>query len=114
MKKLLLAGIIGFWSTSALAHSPLQETTPINEANLEEAPSEVLLKFRADIRLTRVSLSHEEQPSVDLDLAKYIGFVSSFALEIEPSGSGTYVIDWRGLGSDGHALKGSFSFMVNE
>lgn len=114
MKTLLLAGMIGIWTTGALAHSPLQETTPKNEAVLEEAPSEVLLNFKADIRLTRVSLSQEEHPSVDLNLQGYDGFVTSYALALEPIGSGAYVINWRGLGADGHAMKGVFSFKVRE
>jgi methionine-rich copper-binding protein CopC len=28
-------------------------------------------------------------------------------------GAGKYVVKWRGLGGDGHALKGIFSFTVD-
>jgi len=27
-------------------------------------------------------------------------------------GTGNYLIEWRGLGGDGHALNGTFSFTV--
>ena len=45
MKKILLAGLIGIWATGAMAHSPLDGTTPANEATVTEMPTEVLMDF---------------------------------------------------------------------
>lgn len=110
MKKVLLAGLVGLWATTAVAHSPLKSTTPVNAATVAEVPAEVLLDFKGDIRLTRISMTHADHPSVDLDLSGHDGFITDYAIPLEPMGSGVYVFEWRGLGADGHAVKGSFNF----
>ncbi|KIN72711.1 putative copper resistance protein CopC [Sulfitobacter guttiformis KCTC 32187] len=112
MKNILLAGLVAFWATGAVAHSAMDETTPAHEAVLPEAPSEVVMNFLHDIRLTRVSMTHADQPAVDLDLSAYKGMEIDFTVPMQAMGSGTYVIDWRGLGADGHAMTGSFNFVV--
>lgn len=112
MKSVLLAGIFAAWATGAVAHSPLSGTTPANEATIAVMPSEVVLDFKGDIRLTRLTMSHADQPSVDLDLSGFKGFISDYAIPVPSMGKGQYVIEWRGLGADGHALNGAFSFKV--
>ncbi|PTX74522.1 copper resistance CopC family protein [Sulfitobacter mediterraneus] len=112
MKTFLLAGMIGIWATGAMAHSPLDATTPANEATVTEMPSEVLMDFKGDIRLTRVSITHADTHSMDMDLGDQTAFTQEFALPMHDMGAGTYVVEWRGLGSDGHALNGTFSFNV--
>lgn len=112
MKNLLLAGMIGIWATSAFAHSPLDATTPANEAVVPEAPSVVALDFKGDIRLTRVTMAHAGKQSMDMDLGDQTAFTQGFSLPLEDMGAGEYLIEWRGLGDDGHALNGTFSFTV--
>ena len=70
------------------------------------------MDFKGDIRLTRVSMTHAEHPSVDLDLDGFDGFISDYAIPLQSMESGVYLIEWRGLGADGHALNGSLSFTV--
>ena len=112
MKNILLAGMIGIWATSATAHSPLESTTPANEAIITEVPSEVLFNFKGEIRMTRVTMTHADDPSVNLDLTGHTGFISDYTVPLQGVGNGPYLIDWRGLGTDGHALNGSFNFTV--
>lgn len=110
MKNTLLAGLLGLWASAAVAHSPLKATTPANATTAVEAPTEILMGFKGNIRLTRVTMTHADHPSVDLDLSGHDGFVTDYTIPMQPMGSGTYVFDWRGLGADGHAVKGSFNF----
>lgn len=112
MKKFLLAGLIGAWASGAIAHSPLDATTPANEAVVSEMPAEVLLDFRGDIRLTRVAITHADTHSMDMDLGGQTTFTQEFALPMHDMGVGDYVVAWRGLGADGHALNGTFRFTV--
>lgn len=71
MKTILLAGFIGIWATNAIAHSPLESTTPANEAIIAEVPTEVLFDFKrrhssdtcdADPRRWRQQQLRFEQP----------------------------------------------------
>jgi len=112
MKKILLAGVIGLWATGVMAHSPLDGTTPANEATVTEMPVEVLMDFKGDIRLTRVSITHADTHSMEMDLGDQTAFAQEFILPMHDMGAGLYVVEWRGLGSDGHALNGTFSFTV--
>ena len=112
MKTFLLASMIGIWATGAMAHSPLDATTPANEATVNEMPTEVLMDFKGDIRLTRVAITHADTHSMDMDLGDQKAFTQEFALPMQNMGAGVYVVEWRGLGSDGHALNGTFSFTV--
>ena len=112
MKNNLLAGMIGIWATGALAHSPLDATTPANEATVTKMPTELLMDFKGDIRLTRVSITHADTHSMDMDLGDQTAFTQEFALPMHDMGAGVYVVRWRGLGDDGHALNGIFSFTV--
>jgi methionine-rich copper-binding protein CopC len=112
MKYILLAGMIGIWATGAMAHSPLDATTPANEAIVTEMPTEVLMDFKGDIRLTRVAITHADTRSMDVDLGEQTAFTQVFTLPMHDMGAGEYVVEWRGLGADGHALNGTFSFTV--
>lgn len=112
MKTLLLSGMIGIWATGVIAHSPLDETTPAHEAIVADVPAEVEMDFKGDIRLTRVVMTHAGKHSVDMELGSQTEFGQGFAMPLENMGSGEYVIEWRGLGADGHAMNGSFSFIV--
>ncbi|MGB0901221.1 copper resistance CopC family protein [Halocynthiibacter sp.] len=114
MKTILLAGMIGIWATGAMAHSPLDTTTPTNEATVTEMPTEVLMDFKGDIRLTRVAITHADTHSMDMDLGEQTAFTQEFTLPMHDMGAGVYVVEWRGLGADGHALNGTFSFTVEE
>ena len=112
MKTFLLAGMIGIWATGAMAHSPIEATTPANEATVSEMPTEVLIDFKGDIRLTRVAITHADTHSMDMDLGDQTAFMQEFSLPMHDMGAGVYVVEWRGLGDDGHALNGTFSFTV--
>ena len=112
MRNILLAGMIGIWATGVMAHSPLDGTTPVNGATVTEMPTEVLMDFKGDIRLTRVAITHAGKRTMDMDLGEQIAFTQEFSLPMHDMGAGVYVVEWRGLGDDGHALNGTFSFTV--
>jgi len=112
MKHIMFTAMVSLWATGAIAHSPLAATVPANAATISKTPSEIVMDFKGAIRLTRVSMTQDDQPSVNLDLDAFSGFVSDYAIPVPPIGMGNYLIEWRGLGADGHPLKGSFSFTV--
>ncbi len=112
MRNLVISVLLVLWSTATLAHSPLESTAPLDGDTMSAAPSEVKLDFHGDIRLTRVSMTHANTHSEDLDLGTQKAFAQEFVLPMTDMGAGTYLIEWRGLGKDGHTLNGSFGFVV--
>ncbi len=112
MKKLALALLIATLATGASGHSRVETTTPMDGVTLDMAPAQISLNFSKDIRLTRVDLIHQASPSVVMELGEQTGFGRAFTMPLLDKGQGVYRVDWRGLGQDGHAMKGSFSFVV--
>lgn len=112
MKKFLIAAAFAVISTTALAHSPLQSATPADGASIAEAPTEMVLVFRGGIRLTRVTLSHNDNATQDLDLSGQKEFVDRHTIALPDAGNGAYVLEWRGLSDDGHALDGTLVYYV--
>ena len=112
MKNILLVGMMMIWATGAIAHSPLKSTIPADDAVISEVPLEVLLAFKGHIRLTRMTMTHADNDAVKMDISGHSGFIRDYVIPVQSMGLGIYVINWRGLGADGHALNGKFSFLV--
>ena len=111
--KILFTGLFSFLlATSAMAHSPLKNTTPTDEATVLELPENLLLNFKDSMRMTRMTLTNPDQDIIEINLIKYKTFISDYSIPMKNMGKGIYVVKWRGLGSDGHAMNGSFSFLV--
>ncbi|GAA6192817.1 copper resistance CopC family protein [Phaeobacter sp. NW0010-22] len=113
MKLLATFVLLSALATSAFAHSRVDSTTPENGAVLAEVPNNISFNFAADIRLTRVVMTYEDHPAARLDLGAQTSFKRVFTLPLEGIGAGSYRIEWRGLGEDGHAMQGDFMFTVD-
>lgn len=112
MKKLAIIALFSALASGAFAHSRVDTTTPADGVTVEQVPAEISFDFTSDIRLTRVELSHQDQAPVQLDLGAQTSFERAFKVPLPGLGGGTYRIEWRGLGADGHTMQGSFSFEV--
>ena len=113
MKIIIAAVVSSFLASGVYAHSKVDTTTPSDQAVLVEVPALIDLDFAKKIRLTKVELTYESDPTVPLDLGGQTRFERAFSLPIQNLGDGSYHIEWRGLGMDGHAMQGEFTFEVN-
>lgn len=112
--KIIIAFIVSsFFASGASAHSKVDTTTPPNQAELAEVPEQIDLDFAKKVRLTKVKVTHESDPTVPVDLVGQTSFERAFTFPLENMGEGSYYIEWRGLGMDGHAMQGDFTFEVN-
>lgn len=114
MKQLLLATMMATFATGAFAHSDIKSIIPENNATVEAVPKEVIINFSKKTRLTMVSMIHMDHPSVELNIDGLKKFLKTATVPMDPMGAGMYKFEWRGLGADGHALKGEFMFEVAE
>ncbi|WP_162798523.1 copper resistance CopC family protein [Sulfitobacter sp. SK012] len=112
MKMILHVLALSIFATSAFAHATLQLSTPANGAVLQSVPPEVALIFTGKIRLTRVEVYLDGKKNEDIALDALKGFAANIALPLTDLGPGTYELDWRALGTDGHAMTGGVSFTV--
>jgi hypothetical protein len=113
MNRLAAMALISTLATGAVAHSRVDTTTPENGVAIAEVPSEISFNFADDIRLTKVNMIHQDVHTVPLGLGGQTNFGRAFVLPLQGMGGGTYRIEWRGLGADGHAMQGEFTFTVD-
>ncbi|WP_341863622.1 copper resistance CopC family protein [Gymnodinialimonas sp. 57CJ19] len=113
MKNLISASFAVALSTGiAAAHSDAMTTMPADGDTVRTAPEHVMFTFDDQIRLTRIEMTHGDTPAADLDLSDQQSFGTEFSVPVTDMGPGTYLIEWRGLGIDGHPVVGSFTFNV--
>jgi hypothetical protein len=110
----LFAGValLSVLATGALAHSKLAGSTPSDGTVIAALPGEMTLSFNKKIRLTLVMITRGDASGIKADLTGHKGFGTHFAVPLTGSESGVYRVEWRGLGVDGHAMQGDFSFTV--
>ena len=112
MKRLMMAGLLCLAAAPAFAHSAVDATAPEDGAVLAEAPPQIVLTFAGDVRLTRVRMTHDNDPAVDLDLGDQNAFAARFVVPLADMGAGLYRIEWRGLSGDGHVMRDALTFRV--
>lgn len=111
MRKILFAAMISCLASGAIAHSKLSSSMPADGAIIAALPATLQLQFHKGIRLTKVTLMSSNSDTV-LDLSGYKNFATEFTLAMPTKQTGHYSVEWRGLGEDGHVLKGTVSFQV--
>lgn len=111
MKSIVIFCFIAFFSTSAFAHSKLTKMMPDDGSVVENIPQSIEFSFGQSIRLTKVEVIHDNMAH-PLDLGAHKSFAKEFSIPFIGKENGRYQINWRGLGEDGHAMTGSFSFEV--
>jgi methionine-rich copper-binding protein CopC len=93
-------------------HAKLLSTTPAAEAQLGLAPTSLTLTFNENVRLAVLKLStggHEIPLTIDHGSAA----APSVTIALPPLTAGKYEVQWSALTpSDGHVVKGGYSFTV--
>ena len=119
----LLAGLFLIGSLTAAAgvgsatdiHFALSKSEPEADASVE-APAEVRLWFTEEPQDGTVSvrvLDASEEQAMTMDVTQSEDDARSFAVAFHhPPAAGTYTVAWRGIGSDGHVVRDTFTFTV--
>jgi len=96
---------------TALAHTQLQSSSPANGSTVATAPTEFVLTFPEAVRATSVAVTKDggkEQKIENLPSA----MVARIAVPAPKLEDGSYTLDWRVAGKDGHVMSGKVQFTV--
>ncbi|SEN96726.1 copper resistance protein CopC [Paenibacillus sp. OV219] len=93
------------------AHTDLKKSTPANGDTVTAALGEIKLSFATEIQplvvLTVTDASKKEVPvKIETGKDNMTGVFDA------PLADGTYTVNWRIIGEDGHNIKGEYSFTV--
>lgn len=107
---LLLASSALMLSSNLFAHGAMHETFPANGALMTEPTERIELNFKNPTKLVSLKLLDSEDNSVPVNFERSqqagTHFESMFS-ELEP---GSYSVQWKAMGEDGHMMKGGFQF----
>ena len=107
-----LAATLALFGAAAFAHSEKEGTTPPDGATLSETPEMIHMVFEDPMRITLVRLLDQDGAEMPIERETGLEPSTEFHAEPEPLTPGLYLVEWRGLASDGHAMQGSFSFTI--
>ena len=95
------------------AHMAYSKSSPAKDATVSKSPSQLQVWFTQDPEqaVSRLSL---QGPTGEISLGKTIvDKERSIVASVEnPLSPGSYTVNWRSAGDDGHVLRGEFSFTV--
>jgi methionine-rich copper-binding protein CopC len=98
-------------------HLKLDKSEPADKSTIAQAPAELKLWFSAkvDLKLTKVALKHGTD-SVALGALTTTDSAKAplVAKVLKPVPPGAYTVEWRTMGADGHVVKGTFGFTLQQ
>jgi methionine-rich copper-binding protein CopC len=109
---LAMTVLMALLSSVAQAHTHLQKAMPADNSVLSSPPSELMLHFSEETRLTALSIEREgsgESTNVGT-LPKEAA--QALTVPMKPVSPGKYLIKWRAVGADKHVMSGTLHFTV--
>lgn len=123
MRKILKAtlGITAFaaslsWATPVLAHGQLDSSSPAPSSVLEAAPTEIRLDFNEPVIPVARSIEIYNQDGQRIVVGEALVAPEDpsvlVAGDVPAIPDGLYVVAWRAVSNDGHAIEGAYSFQI--
>ena len=108
-------GMIAVLSAASVMHLRLVKSAPGSGEIMTTMPTEIRLWFsqKPDVGLTTIKLFRED--STVVELGKVIRTEDSLSVRVPLEKAlvpGTYLVSWRSVSKDGHAVRGSYHFTM--
>lgn len=111
----MLFALVFAFPTTIFAHTQLEMSSPKEGETVTTELKDVSLQFNTNIeKLSSFKIIHESKQEVPLDQTTIEGntmtrhIMDGTALE-----NGTYTVEWRIVGKDGHPIEGKYDFVVD-
>ena len=111
----LAFGAIAVLTTGFAMHLRLVKSVPASGQLVTEKPTEIRLWFsqKPEVGLTVVRLLRED--STALEIGKVVATEDSLSVRVPLDKAlvpGAYIVTWRSVSKDGHAVRGSYNFTM--
>ena len=104
------------WGSPVSAHGQLDSSSPAPSAVLETAPSEISLDFNEPVIPVARSIEIYNQDGQRIVLGEALVSPEDpsvlIAKDVPAIPDGLYVVAWRAVSNDGHAIDGAYSFQI--
>lgn len=112
----LVAAVIAvLFSGPAWAHNSLTKAVPDKNSTVKQRPEQVELTFlqKVDPKQLTIGVTDAQKRKVPLATPKAKGKVGTVAFS-EPLTNGVYTVTYQVVSLDGHEVKGSYKFTLND
>lgn len=112
---MFLAMLLVFaFPASTWAHSKLQSSIPAANSTATEAVQQLSLSFneKIDSTLSKLTITNDKGEKIDATEVKVENNEMKATLG-SPLESGSYTVEWKIVGLDGHPVKGDYTFQVD-
>ena len=115
---LIVAAIVASlaWASPVSGHGQLDSSSPAPSAVLETAPSEISLDFNEPVIPVARSIEIYNQDGQRIVLGEALVSPEDpsvlIAKDVPAIPDGLYVVAWRAVSNDGHAIDGAYSFQI--
>jgi copper transport protein len=98
----------------AFAHAKLLRSQPGANATLKQSPKAVELWFSEELEAggCNVAVTDQTGKRADKQSLSLAEGDKKLQVELEDLASGTYAVEWKALSTDGHTMKGKFTFTL--
>ncbi|WP_338657060.1 copper resistance protein CopC (plasmid) [Sporosarcina psychrophila] len=114
MKRIISATLILLFafSSAVSAHTGLTSSSPAEGEEVVEDVHEVVLEFNTKIEtMSTIKVFNEDEEEINIGNIQTSDNKMTGAF-MSPLDKGTYTVDWKIIGADGHPIQGSYSFVV--
>jgi methionine-rich copper-binding protein CopC len=115
MKARILAALLlgaGLAAAPAFAHGGMVETSIEDKASFAKAPAEFKVEFQHESALASVMLMTTEKKMIPLDYKPSKALGKDFTVALPTLAAGQYILSWKSVAKDGHAMPGAVHFTV--
>ncbi|WP_203247674.1 copper resistance CopC family protein [Sporosarcina beigongshangi] len=116
MKRIISATLILLfaYTSTVSAHTGLTSSSPANGEEVAEEVYEIVMEFNSKIESTStVKVFNEIKEEIIIGNTQVTDNVMTGGF-MSPLENGTYTVEWKIIGADGHPIEGTYSFIVNQ
>lgn len=101
-------------SSPALGHAKLLRSVPQANVDLKQPPKTIELWFSEELEqsASTIIVTDQNGKNVDKNNVSVGEGDKKLQIDLEELGTGTYKVEWKALSTDGHVMKGEFTFNV--
>ena len=99
-------------SPTAFAHNHVHKTSITENAQLAASPAKFTVDFESKTTLARVVLTDAAGKAVPLAYVPPRKSAASYSIPLPKLPVGVYVLSWRTIARDGHAMPGMVHFTI--
>ena len=115
LKVLIALGSIGGLAAAAIPHTELKTAVPAQHGTVKQSPVKVTLTFSEDVntKLSTISILKPDSTEVEKLVVKVGPTAATFEGAVtHPLAAGKYLVRWKTVSDDGHAVRGAYDFTV--